>query len=257
MAPRRNSVGSLLSWVGKTGEHKLKAESRHIDRKSGAITEGHGAFVYLRDMRSDGIQKHVIDRMGNFVDLQQATDPKAPTRSLSMLPSWEHEFLTVEYRREAFTNWMSIMIIVQLINGLGLVYAPLGTMVEHCPAHNLPSKGRLWAFLQYSPFFISSLITFHMGKIMEKMTKDDMIRWYPRLVLMWVLMIYILNFYVGFVREFTRRRGERRRVLGVATGCGSCLGADGRAWAVVGVSLYAARSPGTSVDKVVRGTHVI
>ena len=197
---------------------KSQAAKAHISQTSASLLPSHMAFGYLQHMRSpQALGKNIIDCHGNFADPKSgASDGEVsedsckavPARSANkawemteyMGPGWEQEFQEQLAEAVHLSKWFSYIGLAALLTNVAQLCAPVGSLPEDCPTGSLNNKGFVSRLILLSPgiFNATVMMLFRWG--IDRVPSDKLWHWYPRLSMLFVIMLYSATQYVGFVR---------------------------------------------------------
>ncbi len=153
---RLKLVPSLEEQLEACAGAARRAESespvaRHISQGTGDITCNHVAFNHLGKLRSIHLLgARVIDREGNFIGKRHRLEAEGPARDQviraqreKFMPWWEEEFLETEYKMDMFPRGIVAAIFLIIVPSLGIIFAPVGSLPEDCPAHPWSVQGKV------------------------------------------------------------------------------------------------------------------
>ena len=214
-------VWSLLERLSLRPEpalSKSQAAKAHISQTSASLLPSHMAFEYLQHMRSpQALGKNIIDCHGNFADPKSgASDGEVsedsckavPTRSANkawemteyMGPGWEQEFQEQLAEAVHLSTWFSYIGLSALLTNVAQLCAPVGSLPEDCPTDSLNNKGFVSRLVLLSPGIFNATVMMLFRTGIDRVPSDKLWRWYPRLSMLFVVMLYSATQYVGFVR---------------------------------------------------------
>ena len=125
--------------------------ARHISQDTGDFTCNHFAFNHLGNLRSAHLLgARVIDSEGNFIGNRHRLAAGGParghvihTQGETFMPWWEKEFLETEYKMDMFPKGIVAAVFLIIVPSLGIIWAPVGSLPEDCPAHSWSVQGKV------------------------------------------------------------------------------------------------------------------
>ena len=128
--------------------------ARHICQDTAAITHNHVAFEHLSNLQSARLLgARVIDSEGNFIGnghRRAAGGPDDTSRNNGLraqgekfMPWWEEEFMETEYKMDMFPKGIVAAVFLIIVPSLGIIWAPVGSLPEDCPAHSWSVQGKV------------------------------------------------------------------------------------------------------------------
>ena len=191
------------------------AVARHIFRDSAAITPSHIAFEHLSNLRGTHcLGARAIDKDGNFLGSRHRLGAAGPARGHEprahgekFMPWWEDEFLETEYKMDVFPKWLLGAGLFIFLPTLSMIWTPVGSLPEDCPADSWSAKGKVHRALLWTPWFAIVLLSLVLRAYLPYMPRDTKVRLYPTMVVAWTISLYFAILWLGIVRELTRAAG--------------------------------------------------
>ena len=142
---------------------------------------------------------------------------KSPSQNFR--PEWEDEFLEMEFKMDMFGRVLPLLVVVIGVFSFLHALTKVGSQPEDCPANSWFSRGTLYRMVGWwvIPSALCAFMILLRSIAVTRLSRAKLLRWYPKLVLAWIVCCWMGAYYVMLAREVTRANGD-----GLTSTAGRC-----------------------------------